>query len=151
MRIQAKGLHGKLWDLETGEEILHPIWFDEAEGFCECYQTSAFGRIITDRKGDKLTWLLQGKFRWVPDRLDIRGAGNGHKCMECSREAEWSVADETALEPVSVGGVLFSRGQIVKRRFYCAFHYKAPRIVDGKGEVMKVWEDAGGARPQWHS
>jgi hypothetical protein len=149
MRIQAKGLRGKLWDLETGQEILRPIWFDEAEGFCSCYQTNPFGRIVRDRMGDKLTWLLQGKFRWEPEVTSIVRRAVGHKCQLCTDEAEWSVGDEMVLPPVFDGGVLFSRGKMTGQRHYCSRHYQAPRIVDGKGEIMKVWDDAGGVRPQW--
>lgn len=151
MRIHAKGLRGKLWDLETGQEILHPIWFDEADGYCQCFQTNAFGRIMRDRLGDKLTWLLQGKFRWVPEVTTITPSGLGRKCLLCSREAEYSVGDETPTQPVSQGGILFATGRLTGRRHYCSRHYQAPRIVDEKGEIMQVWDDAGGVRPQWDS
>ncbi len=151
MRIYAKGLHGVLWDLETGQEIMLPIWFDEAEGLCKCYQTNPMGRVVTDRSGAKLTWLLKGKFKWLPDRIEMIPRGNGHKCQECTSEAEWSVGDEEFLDPELQGGILFSRGRLVRRRHYCSKHYKAPQIVDAKGEVMSTWDDAGGVRPQWHS
>ncbi len=152
MKMCAKGLHGRLWDLEEDEEILEPIWFDEASGLFEAYQVNPFGRIKRDRAGDKLTWMGKGKIKWVTARPgETLRRSVGHKCMECTRDAEWSVGDETPVAPMLQGGVLFSRGRLTGQRHYCSFHYRAPRIVDAKGEVMSTWDDAGGVRPQWHS
>ncbi|MDE2100650.1 MAG: hypothetical protein KGL39_25625 [Patescibacteria group bacterium] len=86
-----------------------------------------------------------------------------HKCELCSRQAAWSVSDEVQVSPVAVlpsavgiktnrrGVLLFDRGATVGHRYYCDFHYRAPRVLDERGEVMETDESAGGVRPQWHS
>lgn len=149
---------GKLWDLETGEEILHPISWDEQTGLFEAFQVNAWGRIKTDSQGDKLTYTAIGKIKWVPEQIKLthqRVSHWGAKCTLCTRDANWSVGDETPL-PVMTGmlngkGVEFLRARTVGIRYYCDFCYKAPRILDARGEVMETIDDAGGVRPQWHS
>lgn len=70
----------------------------------------------------------------------------------CNRVADWAVSDEVALSPVKgADGRWYSRAQIVRVRYYCAQHYRAPALVTEKGEIIKVYEECGGVRPQWHS
>lgn len=73
----------------------------------------------------------------------------------CVRPAAWLVSDEVELPP-EVGSIrgrkyLFPRARTVAIRRYCAFHFEPPRLLDGKGKVIEVFEAAGGVRPQWHS
>jgi hypothetical protein len=79
-------------------------------------------------------------------------------CEKCSNLAEWSVSDEVTATPQLVistypginrrGKVLFERATTVRQRFYCSRHYVAPRLLDARGEVIEVFKDAGGVRPQ---
>jgi hypothetical protein len=87
------------------------------------------------------------------DPFMVRPCDNG-----CGREASWSVGDEVSTTPVlgtlprQYGGpprpVLFLRGATVARRWYCSWCYQPPRLLDAKGEVIEVREEAGGCRPQ---
>lgn len=88
----------------------------------------------------------------VGSALDARPCDNG-----CGRSATWSVSDETAVTPVpgvwrnpdgSEEEVLYGRGALVARKWYCSWCYQPPRILDARGEVMRVIEDAGGCRPE---
>ena len=147
-------MKGKLWDLETGEEILHPIRWNEDTGVFDAYQVNAFGRIKTNAAGDKLFYTAIGKIKWVPEKLKLthrRVTETDVKCLECSRAANWAVGDETPLPSVPHNGKLYLRARTVGVRYYCDFHYKAPRVLDAKGEVMETIDEAGGVRPQWHS
>jgi hypothetical protein len=77
--------------------------------------------------------------RLVNPLLDI-------KCLSCSRLAEFIVADEVLVSPtVSVADrlgrltgrkVTWERGMTVGRRAYCSWCFKAPRLLDAKGEVI---------------
>jgi hypothetical protein len=64
----------------------------------------------------------------------------------CGRLAEWQVADEVAVTPQIENKIAFERGAMVYRRRYCASHYKPPRLVDAKGEIIQELEDE--ARPR---
>lgn len=66
----------------------------------------------------------------------------------CGMLAEWSVSDEVVATPEVSGRRFWDRGALVGRRFYCSKHYVAPRLLDQKGEVVEVFEEAGGVRPQ---
>ena len=82
-----------------------------------------------------------------------------HKCSECSREAVWQTADEVEVSPEKDGrkfirpfGHLvlrptWERGAVVGRRYYCDFHYRPPRILDAKGEVIRDCDEEK-VRPQ---
>jgi len=145
---------GKLWDLETGEEILRPIEWDEVRGLFTAYQVTAFGRIKTNAAGERLTYTAIGKIKWEPAKIKLthrRVSHWGAKCMLCTRDANWSVGDETPLPPVPHRGKLYLQARTVAVRYYCDFHYKAPRILDASGEIMETIDEAGGVRPQWHS
>ncbi len=153
MIVQAKGLHGKLWDTEENQEILFPIWFDESVGTFEALQVNPMGRYLVNGGGDKLTWLGKGKIKWIPKkpREVLRRTEIGQKCDSCTRDAKWEVGDETPTRPFRQGNKLFSAGRLVGKRYYCDFHYQGPRILDAKGDVMKTQEDGLGVRPGWHS
>jgi hypothetical protein len=158
VKIYAKHVWGKLWDLETGEEILRPIWFDVEAGLFEAYQVNALGRIKRNARG-LLTYRARGKIRFDPEqakpprpkRTLRRVKEIGHKCEGCTRDAKWMVSDETPLPPVKQGSKLCGRARLTGIRYYCDFCYRGPRIVDSHGEVMQTIEDGGGVRPQWHS
>lgn len=152
MKIWSKNIRGKIWDLDTGEEILHPIWFDEAAGLFEKYATTAFGRRVKVPGGYK-TEKYKGRIKFVPQDAPraTRVLEIGRKCETCTRDATWQVADETPLPPVRKRGKIMGRGKLTGLRFYCDFHYQGPRIVDAKGEIMAVIEDGYGVRPQGHS
>jgi hypothetical protein len=74
----------------------------------------------------------------------------------CGRLAEYQVSDEVpatpaVTKPVNVNGFkasLWDRGAMVGVRYYCSWHFKPPRILDAKGEVVQELEDAGGVRPE---
>lgn len=161
MKIWAKNIRGKLWDLDTGEEILRPIWFDVEAGLFEAFQVTPMGRIRRNPRGDRLTMLCKGRIRFEPNVCRLKGVQSGRavqkcyeigrKCETCTRDATWQVADETPLSPVRKRGKLMGRGRLTGLRFYCDFHYQGPRIVDAKGEVMQTVEDGYGVRPQGHS
>lgn len=153
MVVQVKGLHGKLWDMEENQEILAPIWFNESDGTFEALQVNPFGRVKVNGDGDRLTWLGKGKIKWIPTkpREVLMRTEIGHKCMNCTRDAKWEVGDETPLRPFRQGSKLYGAGRLVGKRYYCDFCYKAPRILDSKGEVMQTLEDGLGVRPGWHS
>jgi hypothetical protein len=77
----------------------------------------------------------------------------------CGRLAEWAVADEVGVSPEAVTRPLllpdgrtlkrplYERGATVGRRYYCSFHYRPPRILDAKGEVIQDLDDTK-VRPQ---
>ncbi len=104
--------------------------------------------------GDDLCAFCRGKQQGramrvepVTDPLADRPCDNG-----CGRPATWSVSDETAITPVlgdyGSGKVWYSRGSLVARYWWCSWCYRPPRILDAKGEVIEVIEDAGGCRPE---
>lgn len=83
----------------------------------------------------------------------------GHRCEKCSRDATWSVSDEVDVTPSQVGVRLvrrgrrvwgvpdrsgevkrlttFTRGATVSRRYFCDRHFKPPRLLDARGEVIR--------------
>lgn len=65
----------------------------------------------------------------------------------CIRIAEWLVSDEMETEPVLKDKKLYPTAKTVDMHAYCSWHFQPPRIVDEKGEVVEVIEDAGGVRP----
>lgn len=153
MKVYAKNIKGKLWDLDTNEEILFPIWFDVEQGLFEAFQVTPMGKIKRNQRGDKLTMLCKGKIKFVPNEAPraARVLEIGRKCQSCTRDAKWQVADETPMAPVRKGNKLLGRARLTGLRFYCDWHYKGPSIVDAKGEVMHTQEDGYGSRPQGHS
>ena len=190
------GYRGKLYDLDTGQEIKCPIWANTDTGMFEAYQVNEQGKIKRDINGDYLTYKGKARLHFVPREekkavpilklgahqcilckspLTLPGEelcpfckdkDKGRKkfsvkrlsnplldcpCQTCHNLAEWQVSDEVEVSPVRQGKFLFDRGAVVGQRFYCSKCYSGPRLLDEKGEVIKVFEDAGGVRPQWHS
>ncbi len=75
------------------------------------------------------------------------------KCCECTETARYCVSDEVEVSPQAgpfnlLGGrtVLFGRAATVGRRYYCSWHFKPPRLLDARGEVIGDIEDS--LRPQ---
>jgi hypothetical protein len=72
----------------------------------------------------------------------------------CGRIAGWSVSDEVRVTPIWGSGILgrkkclYDRGMTVGRRWYCSRHYRPPRLLDAKGDVIEEFEEANGVRPQ---
>lgn len=88
----------------------------------------------------------------VTNVLDERPCDGG-----CGRSATWSVSDRTAVSPVrgkfpridgSLADVWFARGALIARWWYCSWCYRPPRVLDARGEVMTVNDEAGGCRPK---
>lgn len=180
MRLYAKdGVRGKLIDLDTGKPVPKVVWFDTETGEFQAYQTGADGQILRDAQGDYLVYLARGRLRFFPEdkpravrlpcpdpepvtkpprrtskdeRLDAWMLGI-LPCSHyaCTRTAEWAVSDEEPAAPQIVDRMAYTQATIVNRRFFCAFHYKPPRLLDHKGEVVEEFAEAGGVRPQWHS
>jgi hypothetical protein len=176
------GIRGTIIDCETGRRVPKPIWLDTETGTCEFYQVDAAGRIKTDAAGNYLTTLARGRFKFIPRaptvpavtpappvspppamraetrrRLRTSPLNTPLLCQRCDhyacdRVAEWQTSDEVTLPPQVAGGRRYERGKVIEVRFWCDFHFEAPRLMDHTGrEVVKVFEDAGGCRPQWHS
>lgn len=66
----------------------------------------------------------------------------------CGRIAAWCVSDEVSVTPQLHARRLWERGAVVHRRWYCAFHYHPPRLLDSRGETVETFHEAGGVRPQ---
>jgi len=62
------------------------------------------------------------------------------KRCHCGALANYSVGDEVEVTPEVDGKQLYSRGATVGRHYYCAKHYKPPRLLDSKGEVIQELE-----------
>jgi hypothetical protein len=105
-------------------------------------------------RGDDLCVRCKAKDRGKPlkdlrrlDPTDLR-----HKCERCSRDATWSSADEVLATPAKgvvkggpklLGGAyLFDQAAVVGRRYFCDWHHQPPRLLDDKGEVIKVDEES---------
>ncbi len=81
-------------------------------------------------------------------------AFDAHRCSTCSRDADWSVADEVQATPqqgqvrggrrVRGGAYLFDRAATVGRRYFCqrciVKRHEGSRLLDSKGEVIKTEE-----------
>jgi hypothetical protein len=108
--------------------------------------------------GDDLCHVCRAKEQGRVIRVEpVSGLATSCQCdNNCGRPATWSVSDETAVTPVigdypQPGGppvkVAYLRAALVQRWWYCSWCYRPPRILDARGEVMSVIEDAGGVRP----
>ena len=172
------GIRGKLIDLDTGKVIPKVVWFDDSNGTFEAYRVDEQGEVRRDHEGEALVWWGRGNLKFVqeasqgvllkPKRLvkDRTGGTRPKKVKQrheklkfrlfdvdcghcaCLRPAEYAVSDEEDLPPSISNGRRWARAKTVKVRYFCAFHYEPPRILDAKGEVMSEWEEAGGVRPQ---
>lgn len=179
MRVYAKDkVRGKLIDLNTNKPIARAIWFDTETGEYEAFRLdphSPDGILRIDGVPQK--YQNRTRLHFVPaikvepvlkeekpyqSKRKRKGAvpigvnpllEDFYPCQHygCTRTANWLVGDEIELNPILVNGTWWSRGQTVEIRAYCAFHYEPPKLLDHKGDVVKIFEDAGGVRPQWHS
>lgn len=66
----------------------------------------------------------------------------------CGKLAEWVVSDEVELPAEENGNRFYSRARTVAVHYYCHRHFKPPRVLDTKLDVVRV-DDNIGARPQW--
>lgn len=76
----------------------------------------------------------------------------------CGKLAEYQVADEVEVSPAIVtlkvpritpsghtlrtGRIGYDRGTLVGRRWWCSKHYRPPRILDDRGEVVRELESS---------
>lgn len=178
MIFRAKdGVRGKLIDLDTGKEIPKVIWFNDADGTFEAFRVDQSGEVARAPDGAPLVWWGRGNLKFVqllaaravqagalqsPKQKILPPARKRQKhehlrlplldadCQHyaCLRPAEYAVSDEVELPPLLARGKRWARAKTVAVRYYCAFHYVPPRVLDDKGEVVSVWEEAGGVRPQ---
>ena len=65
----------------------------------------------------------------------------------CDRVAEWLTAELENRPAVEFDGVLFRAVRKLRTRFWCSWHYEAPPLLDGKGELITRMDEIG-ARPQ---
>lgn len=125
-------------------------------------------------RGDDLCAPCRAKDRGQRNRMKVERITSpllDRRCQHkgCSRTATWSVSDEVEVTPqviqatdTKVNGLLslissreplrgrrllFDRGATVGRHYYCSWHFKPPRILDSKGEVIEDIEEAHGVRP----
>ncbi len=165
------GIRGKLIDLDTNQEIKKPIWVNTETGAFEAFVVGPDGKCVRNAEGNWKTIQGIGRLRFIPrlpqptpslpepdsvikerhEKLPVLLFNQECSKPGCGQLAEWKVSDEMELPPQLLDGKLYSRGRTIAIRHYCWKHYQAPRLVDGKGEVIKVVEDAHGVRPQWHS
>ncbi len=60
------GIRGKLYDLDTGKQILKVIWADLDSGLLCAYQTDDNAKVKKDQQGNYLTYTAHARLRWVP-------------------------------------------------------------------------------------
>lgn len=200
----CQGVRGRVFDLDTNEEVLYVIELDVDPtthfGTLEAYYSDKNGKKkVVD--GQIMTYRAKGRFKFVPtpaqksprivmgalkcskcsseltlqgDDLCVRCRAKERnqknkmvakpittplfdcKCEKCSRVATWAVSDEVDVTPQvsqrafrgKVGKVMYSRASTVGRRFYCAWCYQPPRLLDDKGEIIKDLNDEV-VRPQF--
>jgi hypothetical protein len=101
--------------------------------------------------GDDLCVACRAKERGQRNRMKVERIQNpllDRKCCKCSRLATWAVSDEVDVTPElgskpsgvwgdRKGKVLYLRGAMVGRRYYCASCYTPPRLLDPRGEVIQ--------------
>ncbi len=174
----ADGIRGKLLDLDTGEVIPKVVWFNDQDGTFEAFKVDQRGEVLRGHDGGAVVWWGKGNLRFVQDaqpgkvlaprkpksfpsekaprqkvrqkhrRLSVKLFNADCEHYACLRPAEYAVSDEMDLPPLVAGGRRWARAKTLKVHYFCAFHYQPPRILDGRGEVMSEWEEAGGVRPQ---
>lgn len=102
-------------------------------------------------QGDDLCVKCRAADRLQKNRMTVERMSSpilNSRCASygCARLAEWAVGDEVEVTPEKSGRMLYDRGATVGQRFYCSFHYKPPRLLDSKGEVIA--DINLGSRPQ---
>lgn len=169
MIINAKsGARGELYDLLTGKEIIKPFWANLETGEYKSYKCGVDGKVLRDENKKpiiivgrtKLFWKLVGSNLEIP-REPTESLNNkkkhtkitptfGRNCEHygCIRLAEFAVGDEELIDPEEKDGVKYEKGKIIKRSYYCSWHYQPPKMFDHKGELISTWDEAGGVRPE---
>lgn len=176
-RIYAKdGVRGTLIDLITRKPIRVPVWFDQETGEYEAFRLDAVGKILHEN-GKPVRYRGKTKLQFIPSYTDnqkfiekvapdkfvgtpksvipITKREKLYPLLQlrceaygCDRIAAWSVSDEVPSSPVVQGNRKYETGITIARRYYCSWHYQPPRLLDAKGDVISVDEDACGVRPQ---
>lgn len=157
----TSGTRGIVIDLDTGLVIRKVRRANLSSGEFEAFRTWPNGEIRYDENGPMI-YRGRGRLHFKPtanlapprptspsqtqqnyDHIPIPLFSN--RCCQkgCTRVARWSVSDEVPQTPVEVNGRKYSRGKIVGRRYYCEFHWKPPRLLDAKGEVMQEFDEIG--------
>lgn len=107
------------------------------------------GSVLT-LPGDDLCSACKAKDRGQRHKMTAERVSNlllPRKCEQCSRQAVWSVSDEVNTTPEAGGkltirgrkfrGVYYARAAVVGRRWFCEWHFKPPRLLDARGEVVQ--------------
>jgi hypothetical protein len=152
-----------------GKIIRKAIWANLETGEYEAILVNEAGESIRDEKGKCITYRGKTRLQFTPAaNLDppasIPSQPTSTKkvaknipiplfscyCQHpgCVKVANWMVSDEVSLPPIKVGKRFFSRGKTVAKRYYCSWHYVPPRLLDSRGEVIEIYDEAGGVRPQ---
>ncbi len=105
--------------------------------------------------GDDLCVTCRAKERNQRHRMTVEAVVDpfdDHKCEDCTARASWCVSDEVETTPqlgqLHDRKIMFDRAAVVGRRWYCARHFKPPRLLDARGEeIMEL--DNEKVRPQW--
>jgi hypothetical protein len=172
MILRAKdGIRGRLFDLDTGKEVPKVTWVNLETGQLEAYVVDAAGNIQKWANGENKIYWATGKFKFVPaqsalvskppeidpdpppprktkyDRIVVPMLSDRCEAYACNRVADWAVSDEIALPPLIKDGKRYARAKVVDRHWWCDKHFKPPRILDEKGDVVEELNNE--ARPQW--
>jgi hypothetical protein len=171
--LRAKdGVRGELRNLDTGQIIPKPKWADLETGEYEAFRLDATGSVcrvngkpVTYRgKARRLFFTPTANFAkhvsrpTAPVKREVRQRyqnlpvplfSNYCEHYACGKVAAWMVSDEVPMPPeIGPDGKKYLRAQVVGVRYYCSWHFKPPRILDNKGEVVQELHEAGGVRPQ---
>jgi hypothetical protein len=171
-------VRGVVLNLDTNEPVRLVRWIDFDTGDFEAFRAGPDGQIlrvngkpVSYRSQARLKFIPSGNAYEPPpappEPLPVstptlpskRGRRNARRlpvplfdflCDHpgCDRVAAWLTSDEEALPPQVEGSRRFSRARTVAVHAWCSFHYQPPRLLDAKGEVISIWDEAGGVRPQ---
>lgn len=161
--LDAKsGVRGRLIDLDAGRDILYvrrAVLPDDPSqlGEYEAFRVGPDGDIAKEN-GKPLTYTGRCRMRFEPaaianktpvepvthrpvrqkfEKITVPVLGLNCQHYACNRTAAWTVSDEVPTAPVQSGSKWFGTAKLIGRRFYCDWHYRPPRIIDTKGEVME--------------
>lgn len=162
----SDGIRGLVINQDTGNPIRKVIWANLQTGDFEAFRTDAEGRIIADDFGRHLKYRGKCRLKFIPAKTLSSSSKQEEEQLPlhpkvtqkikkitvplfdlpcdykgCHRIAEWMVSDEVELPPIKNNGRLYSRARTVDRRVYCSWHYKPPRLLDHKGEMIKEYEN----------